>query len=275
MSNLAEQKVFPIRPDLQVVEQRVAELEDGYARLSNTLLEEYSGADLTKRHFKVLLAVLRLTYGWNKAMDRICDSQISVIAKLPVKKCNEAKLELIRMNVLVKNGKLLGPNKNVSEWNIPQSGGESPKTGDKTSPKTGVGYPPKRGDTKDIIPKKEIQNNKPPVVPLADRPVKPEKPKKRATQYPGDFTPSDGNIKLAGDLGVDLQSEAAAFADYHQSKGSTFTNWNLALNTWLRNAVKFGRKSQPVQRQCGSRSQPENFATKDYGQTEMPSWAQE
>ncbi|EPO5970247.1 replication protein [Escherichia coli] len=47
-------------------ERNVADLDDGYARLSNMLLEAYSGADLTKRQFKVLLAILRKTYGWNK-----------------------------------------------------------------------------------------------------------------------------------------------------------------------------------------------------------------
>lgn len=140
------------RPPQEAVEHRVAELEDGYTRLSNQLLAEYAGADLTKRQFKVLLAVVRLTYGWNKPMDRISDQQIADIARLPVKKCNEAKLELVRMNILIKNGTLLGPNKNISEWNIPQSGGESPKTGENLSPKMGVGNPPKRGDTKDIIP---------------------------------------------------------------------------------------------------------------------------
>ncbi|EHX8962017.1 replication protein, partial [Escherichia coli] len=38
-------------------ERNVADLDDGYARLSNMLLEAYSGADLTKRQFKVLLAI--------------------------------------------------------------------------------------------------------------------------------------------------------------------------------------------------------------------------
>ncbi len=40
MNNLAHDNVLPIRPDLRAVEQRVAELDDGYARLSNLLLEE-------------------------------------------------------------------------------------------------------------------------------------------------------------------------------------------------------------------------------------------
>ncbi|PUY28340.1 replication protein [Cronobacter sakazakii] len=139
------------------VERKVAELEDGYAKLSNMLLEAYAGADLTKRQFKVLLAILRKTYGWNKPMDRISDSQISEIAKLPVKRCNEAKLELVRMGLIKQQGGMFGPNKNIDEWCIPQNEGISLKTGDKTSLKLRESHPSKQGDTKDTIQKKERQ----------------------------------------------------------------------------------------------------------------------
>ncbi|EAT6678607.1 replication protein [Salmonella enterica] len=151
-------KLADYRPLEPVVERNVADLDDGYARLSNMLLEAYSGADLTKRHFKVLLAILRKTYGWNKPMDRITDSQLSETTKLPVKRCNEAKLELVRMNIIKQQGGMFGPNKNISEWRIPQNEGKSHKTRDKTSLKLRECYPSKQGDTKDTIQKKEIQD---------------------------------------------------------------------------------------------------------------------
>lgn len=168
--------VTPIRPSLAVVERRVAELDDGYARLSNMLLEAYSGADLTKRQFKVLLAILRKTYGWNKPMDRISDSQLSEITKLPVKRCNEAKLELVRMNVIKQQGGMFGPNKNIDEWCIPQNEGKSLKTGDKTSLKLRESNPSKQGDTKDTITKdnKDIKNTLPEQVRAEDE--KPPQP---------------------------------------------------------------------------------------------------
>ncbi|VFS16097.1 phage replication protein O, N-terminal domain [Yokenella regensburgei] len=151
MGNLA--KVVQLRPQIAAVEHKVAELDDGYARLSNTLLEAYAGADLTKRQYKVLLAILRKTYGWNKPMDRISDSQLSEIAKLPVKRCNEAKLELVRMGLIRQQGGMFGPNKNISEWCIPQNEGISLKTGDKTSLNLRDFTPSKQGDTKDTIQK--------------------------------------------------------------------------------------------------------------------------
>lgn len=117
MGNLAT--VIPIRPTLTVVERRVADLDDGYTRLANMLLEEYAGADLTKRQFKVLLAVLRLTYGWNKPMDRIANSQIAQIARLPEKRVSEARVQLVEMNLLTQVCRSIGPNKNTAEWLLP------------------------------------------------------------------------------------------------------------------------------------------------------------
>lgn len=124
MGNLAT--VIPIRPALTVVERRVADLDDGFTRLANMLLEEYAGADLTKRQFKVLLAVLRLTYGWNKPMDRIANSQIAQIARLPEKRVSEARVKLVGMNLLTQVGRSIGPNKNTAEWLLPA--GESSDT---------------------------------------------------------------------------------------------------------------------------------------------------
>ncbi|HIC9033592.1 replication protein [Klebsiella sp. WP4-W18-ESBL-05] len=97
----------------------MADLDDGFTRLANMLLEEYAGADLTKRQFKVLLAVLRLTYGWNKPMDRIANSQIAQIARLPEKRVSEARVQLVGMNLLTQVGRSIGPNKNTAEWLLP------------------------------------------------------------------------------------------------------------------------------------------------------------
>lgn len=195
MGNLAE--VVQLRPHIAAVEHKVAELDDGYARLSNTLLEAYAGADLTKRQYKVLLAILRKTYGWNKPMDRISDSQLSEIAKLPVKRCNEAKLELVRMGLIRQQGGMFGPNKNISEWLIPQNEGISLKTGDKTSLKLRESYPSKQGDTKDTI-QKTIKTNTP-ISPEGDSSVgkvrKPRQPKN--LQFDRDRFKQTWNAKAA------------------------------------------------------------------------------
>ncbi len=92
------------------------------------------------------------TYGWNKPMDRITDSQLSEITKLPVKRCNEAKLELVRMNIIKQQGGMFGPNKTFRNG-VSLKRGKIPKRGIK-HPQIGDCYPSKTGDTKDTITKK-------------------------------------------------------------------------------------------------------------------------
>jgi hypothetical protein len=71
------------------------------------------------------------------------------------------------------------------------------------------------------------------------RPVK-DIARTRAHQLPDNFNPQDSHQALAAKLGVDLQAEFDQFRDYHQAKGSTMKDWSKALNTWIRNAKKFG-----------------------------------
>lgn len=154
--SLAYKNVSPIRPELKAVEQRVADTDDGYTRLANELYEELIGANLTRNQAKVAHAVCRKTYGFNKKMDRIADSQISQLTKLPRQKVNKAKNELIQMSVLVREGMLIGPNKNLTEWQIPEchhDGVSVTKSVTKIVTKTVTGLSPKQGHTKDTITK--------------------------------------------------------------------------------------------------------------------------
>lgn len=66
--NLAINNISPIRPDLQVVEPRVADLDDGYTRIANELLEAVMLAGLSQHQLLVFMAVMRKTYGFNKKL---------------------------------------------------------------------------------------------------------------------------------------------------------------------------------------------------------------
>lgn len=118
--NTAEILNFPIA-DMGTQEQRVADTDDGYTRLANELYEELIGSNLTKNQAKVAHAYCRKTYGFNKKMDRIADTQIAQLTRLPRQKVNTAKKELISMRILVEEGDLIGPNKNLHEWILPEA----------------------------------------------------------------------------------------------------------------------------------------------------------
>lgn len=63
---------------------------------------------------------------------------------------------------------------------------------------------------------------------------KPPAAAKKARQLPADFVPNDANRRIAAERGVDLRHAFEQFADHHRAKGSTFKDWHLAFNTWLR-----------------------------------------
>jgi len=143
------------------VERRVAEIEDGYTRLANALYDELIGADLTKNQSKVAHAICRKTYGFGKKMDRVSDSQLSQLTRLPRQKVNKAKNELIAMKVILREGSQIGPNKNIDEWQIEgchYSGDNVTALVTKNVTKTVTSLSPKQSHTKETIQKKEINN---------------------------------------------------------------------------------------------------------------------
>lgn len=54
------------RPPLEVVEHRVAQLEDGFTRVANELLDAVMASGLSETEMCIVLAVWRKTYGFNK-----------------------------------------------------------------------------------------------------------------------------------------------------------------------------------------------------------------
>ncbi|MDE9467487.1 replication protein [Xenorhabdus bovienii] len=114
MANIA--RLDDYRPRSEAVERKVADVEDGYTRIANELLESIASSDLTARQLKVMLAIIRKTYGFGKKTDRIADSQIAGITGLSRQNVNKAKNELILMNFLILDGNKIGVNKNISCW---------------------------------------------------------------------------------------------------------------------------------------------------------------
>lgn len=158
----------------------VADLDDGYTRLANALYEALIGADLTKNQAKVAHAICRKTYGFGKKSDRIADSQLSELTNLPRQKVNKAKNELIAMRVVVMDGPRIGPNKNVSEWEITgchYSGDNVTKTVTKDVTKAVTAVSPKQSHTKETITKEKKETN--PHTPVGGEAEGLIKPKKR------------------------------------------------------------------------------------------------
>lgn len=150
-------KLADYRPSESALERQVADLDDGYTRIANELLEAVMAADLTARQLKVVLAVIRKTYGFGKKFDRITNTQIAMMTGIHHTHVCKAKNEMIAMSIIVTNGHAIGVNKVISEWNfeVSQVSESLAKTANKTLAKLANGYKPTQLNTKETIQKKE------------------------------------------------------------------------------------------------------------------------
>ncbi|EDV9626630.1 replication protein, partial [Salmonella enterica] len=100
MANTAEVINFPV-PDVAPKEPRVADLDDGYTRLANELLDAVMCSGLPETELCILMAVWRKTYGYNKKMDWISNEQLEEMIQKHHTHCSTAKNSLIRKKVLI------------------------------------------------------------------------------------------------------------------------------------------------------------------------------
>ncbi|MEQ3821599.1 replication protein, partial [Klebsiella pneumoniae] len=124
MANTAEVINFPV-PVVALQELRVADLDDGFTRIANELLEAVMHAGLSQHQLLVFMAVMRKTYGFNKKSDWVSNEQISVLTGILPHKCSAAKSALVKRGILTQTGRVIGINKAVSEWSsLPIKGTE-------------------------------------------------------------------------------------------------------------------------------------------------------
>ncbi len=263
-------------------ELRVADIDDGYTRFANELLEAIASADLTARQLKVMLAYVRKTYGFNKKTDRIADEQIAQLTGLSRQNVNKAKKELISMNCLFMDGNKIGVNREVSAWQFSkclQVSNFVSKLETKNVSKLETLNVSKLETHKRHSLKTKENINKPPISP------------KKVSQK---FDPLETGLPdwLSAETWLSWVTYRKEIGKSIKSKQSV----TQAINVLSRSLEKGYTPEEIINQSIASgwqgifepktpkgKSQPrpqhramqENFATKDYGQTEMPSWAQE
>lgn len=109
-------KLADYRPPLEVVEHRVAQLEDGFTRVANELLDAVMASGLSETELCVVLAVWRKTYGYNKKMDWVSNDQFEQMIAKHHTHCSTAKNQLVAKKVLVQEGRSVGMNTSIIEW---------------------------------------------------------------------------------------------------------------------------------------------------------------
>ncbi|EOJ7558012.1 replication protein [Escherichia coli] len=263
-------------------ERRVADIDDGYTRFANELLEAIASADLTARQLKVMLAYVRKTYGFNKKTDRIADEKIAQLTGLSRQNVNKAKKELISMNCLFMDGNQIGVNREVSAWQFSkclQVSNFVSKLETKNVSKLETLNVSKLETHKRHSLKTKENINKPPISPKKNS----QKFDPLETELP-DWLSAEtwlSWVTYRKEIGKSIKSkqsvtQAINVLSRSLEKGYTpeeIINQSIASGWQGIFEPKTPKgKSQPRPQQ---RAMQENFAAKDYGQTEMPSWAQE
>ncbi|ONS54474.1 hypothetical protein A8E36_33930 [Burkholderia cenocepacia] len=107
------------------------QLENGFARLANDLLDALLSAGLTARQWAVVMAVARKTYGWNKTRDDIGLSQLRLMTGIDKSHLSRTIRELEGMRILTReagtHSHTLGINKRHKDWELPNQQPQLPK----------------------------------------------------------------------------------------------------------------------------------------------------
>lgn len=113
--------VVPLRP-VAVHKQQArggvvkADLDDGYLRLSNTLVDALCRTKLSDRESRVVFAVIRRTYGYGKATDWVCLEQLADMTGITTSNICHAIKSLTARDIIIKDGRKVGVNPIVSAW---------------------------------------------------------------------------------------------------------------------------------------------------------------
>jgi phage replication O-like protein O len=99
---------------------RTLQVEQGFTRVAHGIVEALALADLSKRQYKAMLVLIRLTYGFNKKSDEISLSQFEEKTNVFKANMSGAIDELVSMNVLLrtpgKHAACLAINKAFQQW---------------------------------------------------------------------------------------------------------------------------------------------------------------
>lgn len=99
---------------------RTPQTEDGFARLANELLDALLRAGLSGNQWKVSMAIVRKTYGFNKTEDDLSASQIATMCDIARPHAATALNQLAARNIINKRpgryGSIVGIQKDYRRW---------------------------------------------------------------------------------------------------------------------------------------------------------------
>lgn len=229
------------------------QLEDGFIRIANELMEAILGFGFSHREVVVLFSIIRKTYGYGKKTDDISASQLSDLCKVPRQHVTTTLNALAQRNVISKTtgkfGTIVGIQKNHKKWisasqlkatTSPDLGQGCPDTGhvppqDGGCPDSGQFDSPAVGHTKDNLPKDNLQKKGP----RPDKTFKKWMEECRALQV--ELVPKDDPVfAYADEVGIPIDLIRLAWLEFKRKYTSgegarkRYINWNQHFQNAVR-----------------------------------------
>jgi phage replication O-like protein O len=193
-----------------------AQVENGYTRIANELVEALASTYLSPYEWQVLMAIFRKTYGYNKKSDWIANSQLSELTGIYKAHISRTTKKLVERGIVTQTGNRLSFNKDYSSWLPKQVTIKKVTQTGNTVTQMGNAELPKQVDTKDNTTKDNIQKKI--YVPLNDL--------------------NDTHFEpIAQRYGVPISFVRSKYEDmvnWHESSGKTKKDWIATLRGFVK-----------------------------------------
>jgi len=94
------------------------QIENGYTMIANELLEALGYLHLPTNEWQIVMVIIRKTYGYKKKVDKIANFQIVAATGLRKDVVSRAIKNLEKKQIIIRFGKIIGINKNYSQWKL-------------------------------------------------------------------------------------------------------------------------------------------------------------
>jgi len=98
------------------------QLENGYTRIANELLEALIRFPFSQRQLRLIFALVRATYGWQSKGARLPKLRLAKLTGIKPNHLYRGLRELRDMKVVTEQDRVMGLNKNYEEWTSPNTG---------------------------------------------------------------------------------------------------------------------------------------------------------
>jgi phage replication O-like protein O len=125
--------------------KNLPQLEDGYTRIANKIIEAMCQLKISNYESRFLWALFRKTYGYGQKKDRISLSQFSKLTGIASHHIARTKTKLLSKGIIYEINNQIGFQKDISKWGlpkevvpkqvVPKQGAGSTQTGSKVVPK--------------------------------------------------------------------------------------------------------------------------------------------